>query len=232
MIAKLSTLDIPVNELDASRNDYLAFIGQELIDLYGLRGYDYAAAIKYAAISHDDITLDVGCGCAYFPFYIADRVAHSYGIDILGGEHVKFTFPWLQSLSRFVKHFETNVSVVLGNAKHLPFSDNFFTTIFTFSALEHFAKNDDTICTQEVVRCLKPGGKFIGTVDYNAVSEYPQSEHPTSRAYTYKSFIDRIVEPSGLKLDGEDYMANIIVPTSVEYIVLPLFFSLTKEISQ
>jgi len=110
----------------------------------------------------------------------------------------------------------------------LPFKDNYFSKIYTHSALEHFVAGDDTLCAVELGRCLQKGGLFLGQVDFNPVTEFPVKDNTECRTYTYQSFIERILIPSGLALVGEDKVKNMLIPKSVAYIAKGLFFCLKK----
>ena len=52
--------------------------------------------------------------------------------------------------------------LIRGDARRLPFSDNFFDLVSCLDALEHI--DDDAVAIREAFRVLKPGGIFLATV--------------------------------------------------------------------
>jgi SAM-dependent methyltransferase len=190
------------------------------------RDWDYAMAICNTTLRMEDIVLEIGCACSYFVFYLALGVKIVYGIDAIYASHTFEATAWLSTLRDYEAYNDGKVQVIVQNAKVLAFPDNFFDKVFTFSVLEHFNNNDDILCAGEVFRCLKPGGEFLGTVDYNPLSEHPHLTDPSCRAYTYESFCERIIQSTGFKLVGEVHLAP--VPKCTDYIVAPLFFRLVK----
>ena len=208
--------------------DYLKFVGNEHIKTMSARGWDYAAIIKNADFKSSDIVLDIGCAASYFILYIDQFVGKAYGIDdIDNGGFARFTKPWLETLVDFEDYRNGKVKIINQNAAVLPFPDNFFDVVFTTSVLEHFKDEDDILCVKEVNRVLKVGGSFIGTVDYNPITEYPV-KGSVARAYTYDSFLSRILQPSGLALKGKDFLKDMPIPLTYNGIVEPLFFHLVR----
>lgn len=187
------------------------------------REWDYSMAMYNVGCDPDDIVLDVGCGCSYFIFYIADCVKKVYGIDnATFGCYAK----WRKTLKSFNDYNCGKVEVVEGNASVLPFEDESFDKIFSFSALEHFIDDDDTKCVKECFRVLKPGGIFCGTVDYNPLKEWPIEGNTVCRVYTLKSFYARLLEPTGFEMYDKEYLEPI--PEVVNYIATTLFFMFKK----
>lgn len=215
-----------VNAMDA---EYIKFVGENHAITSSFRGWQYPEAILLAELRPDHVVLDVGCASSYFGVYISDKVGRVYGIDdIETYAFTTYTIAWMESLRDFPAYHSGDFVLLFSNASKLPFPDNFFDRVFTFSAMEHFLGGDDTLCAIEIARVLKPDGFFLGTVDYN-----PATEHPTGldwdRMYTHESLWRRIITPSGLALVGEDYEAAMPVPESVEYLAQAIFFILRKE---
>jgi len=209
--------------------DYLKFVGNEHIKTMSARGWDYAAIIKNADFKSSDIVLDIGCAASYFILYIDQFVGKAYGIDdIDNGGFARFTKPWLETLVDFDNYKNGKVEIINQNAVVLPFPDNYFDKVFTTSVLEHFKGEDDRLCVKEIVRVLKVGGSFLGTVDYNPITEYPV-KGSMARTYTYESFLRRILQPSGLTLKGKDFLKDIPIPLTYNEIAEALFFHLEKK---
>ena len=227
MICLGDHITVTPEESSTMYDDYLAFVGKQNLGTCSGRGWDYPEAIKQACLQPTDIVLDIGCASSYFGLYIARWVKQSYGIDDIGSyAYEEWTSAWLPTLLDFEEYHNGSFALVFGNAAKLPFPDNFFDQVFTVSALEHFVDDDDTKSAVEVARVLKPGGSFLGTVDYNPLSEYPHAL--PDRCYTYESFIRRVVTPSGLMLDGRDYLKDTEIPETADDIMM-LFFHLRKQ---
>jgi len=208
--------------------DYLSFVGNEHMQTCSGRAWDYAEALEQAGLMPEHVTLDVGCASSYFALYIAKKVKLSYGIDdLMSYAYETYTIPWMATLRDFEEYQTGRFVLVVSNAARLPFPDGFFDRIFTFSALEHFENDDDIDFAREAARVLKPGGSFLGTVDYNPIDPYPLKDYPICRVYSHKTFYERIVLPSGLKLIGKDFEADRADPQ--DNYVEALFFHLTKE---
>lgn len=210
--------------------DYEAMIPDDLDRLYSSRGWDYGMQIGNAALQKKHVVLDVGCGASYFFIFLEKYTGEVFGIDdVENGNFTWIVQPWLESLPRFEAYREARVHFVDGNAARLPFPDNYFDRIFTTSALEHFRDDDDMLCSAEVGRTLRPGGFYLGCVDYNPLTEFPVADNRGIRTYTHDMFIDRIVKPSKLELVGADLVANIPLPDNVDYTASDMFFMLRKE---
>jgi len=229
MIVLGSHNPITQEEVDAINKDIYSIIKPEWKAFTSFRGLEYPFTVKYGNFNKDDITLDIGCATSWVFIWLANRVKLSYGIDwIASGGFDSFTIDWLKTLTEFQEYLTGKAIFLNGNASELPFKDNYFSKIYTHSALEHFVGNDDTLCAMEVGRCLQQGGVFLGTVDFNPVTEFPVKDNPECRMYTYDSFIERILIPSGLALFGEDQVKDMPIPKSVDYIATVLFFCLRK----
>lgn len=189
---------------------------------------DYAYALLEARPAEGDRVLDVGCACSYFVNCLARFAEAVYGVDLIDSYAKRWSVPWLDTMDDFEDYRSGKIEIVVGNAATLPFPDDFFDKVYTFSALEHFLGEDDSLCAAEVGRVLKPGGVFIGSVDFNEATEKPWGQDCGDRVYTHEAFLRRIVEPSGLALAGSDHLAGKTPAESVEYVAVALFFKLVK----
>jgi SAM-dependent methyltransferase len=188
------------------------------------RGCEYSAPLHHALLQQTDIVLDIGCGCSYFITYISDMVKKVYGIDNISS--LPWSQYWLDTIFDMESVRSGKVTVVVDEAAILPFRDNMFDKVFTFSVFEHFNwdRGDDVSCAKEVYRILKPGGIFTGTVDYNPLYEYPPS-HPGAKVYTYDSFVEKIVKAAPFKLSGDTKIDPL--PDEANF-VSSLFFKMVK----
>lgn len=189
---------------------------------------DYAFCLFEGTPRDKDVVLDVGCACSYLIACLAKFTPRVFGIDLIDSYAKAFTVPWLETMEDFAEYRSGRINVIQQNAAELPFADSYFDLIYTVSALEHFTDEDELACVREVYRTLKPGGLFVGTVDYNEAAERPAGPESPVRAYTYEAFVRRIVEASGLRVTGVDCLREHTPAQSVGYLTVPLFFKLEK----
>lgn len=109
-----------------------------------------------------DRVLDVGAGFGRHVYECARRDAHVVALDYAADE-VAQTRDTLDAMVGAGEIPEDNVLGVLrGDATSLPFSDGTFDVVITSEVLEHI--QDDVRAIAEMVRVLKPGGRFAVTV--------------------------------------------------------------------
>jgi ubiquinone/menaquinone biosynthesis C-methylase UbiE len=220
MICTAGRCNIPQDFIDEFSKEYRKMLRPEWIGVsHGVRDLEYATALYYAPLDSDDVILDVGCGESGFGIYASRRVAESWGVD--DGSWKEFYDRWVETLPEIPECQSGAFSFAQINARHLPFSDATFDKVFTFSAFEHFAGEDDVKASREVARVLKPGGVFAGTVDFKAATKNPVEGYD---AYTLDEFRGRIVDPSGLALAGETSIGDMSPET-----ITSLFFLLEKR---
>ena len=93
--------------------------------------------------------LDIGCG--YFPnFLIKTNFNKKYGID--PSYKIKNSFDDIELIQMDIKKEEK-----------LPFNDNFFDVITLLAVYEHIEPTRLNKTLSEILRVLKPGGRFILT---------------------------------------------------------------------
>uniref|UniRef100_A0A6M3KDM4 Putative methyltransferase n=1 Tax=viral metagenome TaxID=1070528 RepID=A0A6M3KDM4_9ZZZZ len=186
------------------------------------RSADYATILKNVHLASDDVVLDVGGACSYFAHFISPLVREVHLIDSLTG--FSCGKPWLASMDTL----KSPVRIIEANAAVLPYPDETFNKVFTFSALEHFVDDDDIKCVQEIYRVLKPGGIFAGTVDYNAITERPYGIASICKTYTLRTFFQRIVLAAEFWPVGK--VSLLKIPERVTYDTASLLFVLSKGI--
>ncbi len=110
----------------------------------------------------DDRILDVGSGFGRHVYECARRGAHVVALDY-GADEVVQTRDTLEAM---VETHEITadklIGVLRGDARRLPFPDATFDVVITSEVLEHI--QDDVAAIAEMVRVLKPGGRFAATV--------------------------------------------------------------------
>jgi len=109
-----------------------------------------------------DLVLDVGAGFGRHCFEVARRggrvVALDYAADEVAG--TRATLGGMVDAGEIP--IDRYVGVLQGDATKLSFPDNTFDRVITSEVLEHI--QDDVGAIAEMVRVLKPGGTFAGTV--------------------------------------------------------------------
>ena len=109
--------------------------------------------------------LDIGCGIGYFEEMLPE-------LNIIGLDSSKEALE--EARKRSSKKF------VLGNAKHLDFSDGSFDGAFTVTTLEFLEDYEKAV--GETARILESGGKFV-TMILNPESEYFKSHIRRAGSY-------------------------------------------------
>lgn len=107
-------------------------------------------AKNIACVSMERPILDIGCGFGEFAgVFFESKV--EMGLDI----------SWEELIS--AKKGNKYKKLTWADAKELPFKDDYFGTVLSVSVLEHIEGVEQVI--DEVFRVLKPGGKFVFTVN-------------------------------------------------------------------
>jgi SAM-dependent methyltransferase len=109
-----------------------------------------------------DRVLDVGAGFGRHVYECARRGATVVALDYAADEVVQTR----DTLAAMVVAGEITADkltgVLRGDARRLPFPDAMFDVVITSEVLEHI--QDDVAAVAEMVRVLKPGGRFAATV--------------------------------------------------------------------
>lgn len=115
------------------------------------RGLDYyASRIEAIAMKGFQHILDAGCGCGQWSIVLADVNESISALDINAG---------LLEIARMYtrKYNKKNIQYYQGDLHLLPFGDETFDAVFSYSVLM-CTKEDEVI--REFSRVLKPGGKI------------------------------------------------------------------------
>jgi len=156
-----------------------------------------------------DRVLDVGAGFGRHVYECARRGAHVVALDYAADEVVQTR----DTLAAMVEAGEITadrlIGVLRGDACRLPFPDATFDVVITSEVLEHI--QDDVSALSEMVRVLKPGGRFAATVpswlpevvNWKLSDEYhaPKSAGGHVRIYSRTELRSKM-RTAGLEVDG------------------------------
>ncbi len=101
---------------------------------------------RFLAMQPADVVLDLGCGSGRFGVWSLDTGAHVVGID---------------TGSVFAREARSNVDLVVGELRRLPFGDGSATKAYTVDVLEHLSPDGLKATLAEIGRVLAPGGALF-----------------------------------------------------------------------
>jgi SAM-dependent methyltransferase len=125
--------------------------------------------------------LEVGCGAAQCARWLTGRGAYAVGLDL--------SVRQLQHARRLDDETGLSVPVVAGTATALPFPDASYDVVFSaFGALQFVSDLDPAV--GEVVRVLRPGGRFAFSISHPV--RWTMPDDPTAAGLTVTgSYWDR-----------------------------------------
>jgi len=97
--------------------------------------------------------LDIGCNWGRWSVAAGKKGYRPVGID-----------PSLDAVlaaRRVSRQMRIDASFVVGDARFLPFSDNAFDVVFSYSVFQHFSKQNARNSFDQISRVLKPGNKSL-----------------------------------------------------------------------
>jgi ubiquinone/menaquinone biosynthesis C-methylase UbiE/uncharacterized protein YbaR (Trm112 family) len=94
--------------------------------------------------------LDIGCGWGRWSVAAARKGYVPVGIDP--------SIDRVRAARRILKQFGHQGTFVVADARRMPFRDNTFKVVFSFSVLQHFAPESMRMALAEVKRVLRPDG--------------------------------------------------------------------------
>jgi SAM-dependent methyltransferase len=156
-----------------------------------------------------DRVLDVGSGFGRHVFECARQGTHVVALDYAADEVVQTRDTLAAMVGAGEITADSLIGVLRGDARHLPFPDATFDVVITSEVLEHI--QDDVAAIAEMVRVLKPGGRFAATVpswlpeaiNWKLSDEYhaPKSIGGHVRIYA-KTELRAKLHAAGLDVDG------------------------------
>jgi SAM-dependent methyltransferase len=168
------------------------------------RRFEYPWAFFESATQPGMKVLDIGGGVSGFPFVLGKAGAEATIVDPFFeyGGPTDYTKDPDDLVSLLNSAFATNVALNRNTIDQAGLPSDTFDRIFCISALEHFPADARAAVAREVPRLLKPGGRFIATVDL-FLNLHPFTSRPTN-AFGSNVSIRDLVERSGLRLVAGD----------------------------
>lgn len=152
--------------------------------------------------------LDVGPGWySMLPVFLSHKGCRVDAIDV-DANNIRRQVASLKiaGLTRLIKQQRLRLGV--GDIRHLSLPSESFDAVTCLSTLEHIADENgvsgDTLAIREIARVLKPGGVAVLTVP--VAHTYEENSRTNwvnyfERRYDKKALCDRVIIPSGLRLD-------------------------------
>jgi len=156
-----------------------------------------------------DRVLDVGSGFGRHVYECARRGAHVVALDYAADEVVETRDTLAAMVTAEEITADKLVGVLRGDARRLPFADGSFDVVITSEVLEHI--QDDVAAIAEMVRVLRPGGRFAATVpaylpeivNWKLSDEYHAPKSPGGHVRIYsKTELRAKLRSAGLDVDG------------------------------
>lgn len=156
---------------DRYADEYQATHGEFLGDagfVWGPEGFTEAAAGALGEVWGRRV-LEVGSGAGQCSRWVRTQGGIGIGLDL--------SMRQLQHARRLDMETGVTAPSVQGTATHLPFADDAFDVVFSsFGALQFVA--DIEHCLDEVVRVLRPGGRFAFSVTHPTRWSFPDDPGP------------------------------------------------------
>jgi SAM-dependent methyltransferase len=208
--------------------EYNAFLEPRVPDhakRFGVRYWEYNVILTLLYFRRSDRVVDAGGGFCFFMPYLSHRVAQTYVVD--RGTWRNYDL-WVRAMQDLEEVKSGRTEILKTSAASMPFADESLDVAITLSALEHNAPPEDSNVVREIWRVLRPGGIFLGTVDFN-----PQTERPIAWSddytYTWESFSNRILGAAPFELAGD--IADVpreLAAYAGNPVNIALFFELRK----
>jgi 2-polyprenyl-3-methyl-5-hydroxy-6-metoxy-1,4-benzoquinol methylase/uncharacterized protein YbaR (Trm112 family) len=99
------------------------------------------------------VMLDIGCNWGRWSIAAARKGYRVVGIDPSLGA--------IMAAKRVAKQLGLTIDYICADARHLPFRNNSFDTVFSYSVIQHFSKGDAVRTFNEIGRILKPSGNCL-----------------------------------------------------------------------
>lgn len=112
--------------------------------------------MEIANLKPGEKVLDLGTGRGEIAYQSALKDSNVIGLD-----YAFVAMGLAKKLREKSQEKKKPFSLLLSDARSLPFQNNTFDTIFMLDIVEHLAQNDLISVFRQVNKCLKPGGRLI-----------------------------------------------------------------------
>jgi SAM-dependent methyltransferase len=165
------------------------------------REFEYPWAWEMGAVGQGMTCVDVGAGHSGFPFVLSASGVDSHLVDpfLQYSADRSYEVPPPSIVARMNAAFRTRVALVHDTLDRAALADASVDRLFCISALEHMPDEAIDSIARESRRILKPGGRFILTVDlFLDIAPFAQ---PERNQFGRNIDVRRFVESTGLRLD-------------------------------
>ena len=114
---------------------------------------EYPIPVIRVPSTRSRVLLDIGCSWGRWSIAAARKGYHVFGIDP--------SLSAIMAAKRVAKQINLSIDYICGDARYLPFSDNGFDAVFSYSVIQHFSKTDAQQVLTEIGRVLKPSGSCL-----------------------------------------------------------------------
>jgi len=179
---------------------------QKLMGLDLVRTFEYNSVLGQVDLSAPKRVLDIGTWRSPFSLFLASKGFDVTALD-LDLEKLSMQQALAEKMEKKGLVDGKNIEFTSGDATKLGFKRNSFGLVFCISTIEHIeGKKGDTLAIREIARVLGKGGRAILSVPYQQKYEEGTWGVFFSRYYDKNSIMERIVKPSGLKLNRIEYL--------------------------
>ncbi|MDO8875223.1 MAG: class I SAM-dependent methyltransferase [Pseudolabrys sp.] len=139
-LTQIKSSEIAFFDSHGASNAYDVFApatNQRLIDIF----------VRLSGLPRGSRIADLGCGSGVFTNVLQQRGYNCTGVDLS------------PALIRIAREKYPGIEFIEGDIEHLPFADASFDGVLLAGVLHHFTERSR--CVAEVMRILRPGGKFV-----------------------------------------------------------------------
>ena len=176
--------------------------------------------------------LDIGCNWGRWSIAAARKGYRVVGIDPSLGA--------VAAARRLAERLEIDACYIVADARYLPFPDASFDIVFSYSVLQHFAKENVKVALREIARMIEPAGTSfiqmpnafgIRSLQHQVMRGFRPARDFEIRYWTPRELLrtfETLIGPTDLSADG--YFGLGIQPTDVD--LLPFKYRVVVRASE
>ena len=149
--AQLPQFDVAPGEIDPFVQNAIGATNGSLYKHLVGKLTDYPIPTLRLPPGHGKSFLEVGCSWGRWCVAAARAGYRPIGIDP--------SLKGVRAAKRVAKQLGVNAQYLVADGRHLPFRAEVFEQAFSYSVLQHLAKDDAQLTLQEICRVLRPGGE-------------------------------------------------------------------------